>query len=154
MKRFIVLIIIGVILASSGCSWFRKTTQDTQQSQPKDEKLNQAFYGFPDVPVPKELKYSYERSFVFETQTLKAGIMFFSGDVDVQSLENYFKIYLIKYGWRFVNSYRYKDVILNFVKNDKTCNIKMTRSAFNTEVEIWVGPADSQGTKQNPPYDK
>ncbi len=154
MKRFIVLVIIGVILTSSGCSWFRKTTQDTQQSQSKDEKLNQAFYGFPDVPVPKELKYSHERSFVFETSSLKAGIMFFSGDVDVQSLENYFRIYLVKQGWRFVNSYRYKDVILNFVKDDKTCNIKMTRSAFNTEVEIWVGPADSHSMKQNTTHGK
>jgi len=37
---------------------------------------------------------------------------------------------------------------LNFIKDDKTCNIKMTRSVFNTEVEIWVGPADRQGVQQ------
>lgn len=151
MKKLVVLIIVGIIMVSSGCTWFRKTPQDTntQQVQPKDEKLNQVFYGFPDVPIPKELTYSNEKSFVFETPNLKAGIMFFYGDVDMQSLENYFRIYFVKHGWRFVNSYRYKDVILNFVKDDKTCNIKMTRAAFNTEVEIWVGPADRYSMGQN-----
>ena len=84
---------------------------------------------------------------------VKAGIMVFDGNVDMQSLENYFRIYLPKNGWRFVNSYRYKDVILNFVKENKTCNIKMSRGVFNTEVEIWVGPVDKtsiQGKEAEP----
>lgn len=148
MRKAIILFIIIGLLTVSGCSWFRKSSQDAPQAQPKSETLNQAFYGFPDVPVPKELTYVSERSFVFETSNLKAGIMFFNGDVEMQSLENYFKIYLQKNGWRFVNSYRYKDVILNFTKDDKTCNIKMTRATFNTEVEIWVGPADRPGMQK------
>ncbi|MCX8109954.1 MAG: hypothetical protein N3D15_01705 [Syntrophorhabdaceae bacterium] len=146
MKKIVILVIIG-LLVLSGCTWFKKTPDDPQ-ARPKDEKINQVFYGFPDVPLPKELKYVSEKSFVFETSNLKAGVMFFNGDVEMQSLENYFKVNLVKNGWRFVNSYRYKDVVLNFIKDDKTCNIKMTRSAFNTEVEIWVGPVDRYGQQQ------
>jgi len=146
MKK-IVLLVIVIALVFSGCTWFKKTSQDPQ-AQPKEERINQVFYGFPDVPIPKELRYISEKSFVFETSNLKAGVMFFNGDVDIQSLENYFRVNLVKNGWRFVNSYRYKDVVLNFIKDDKTCNIKMTRSVFNTEVEIWVGPADRQGVQQ------
>lgn len=145
MKKAIIFLILALFIFS-GCSWFR-TTQDSRQTAQKSETVNQVFYGFPDVPVPKELNYLSERSFVFETPNVKAGIMVFDGNVDMQSLENYFRIYLPKNGWRFVNSYRYKDVILNFVKEGKTCNIKMSRGAFNTEVEIWVGPAD-KGTPQ------
>lgn len=146
MKKIVLLVIISA-LVFSGCTWFKKTPQDAQ-AQPKSEKINQVFYGFPDVPIPKELTYVSERSFVFETSNLKAGVMFFNGDVDMQSLENYFRVNLVKNGWRFINSYRYKDVVLNFTKDDKTCNIKMTRAAFNTEVEVWVGPADRHGSQQ------
>jgi hypothetical protein len=49
---------------------------------------------------------------------------------------------MVKNGWRFVNSYQYKDLILNFVKEDKSSNIRATREAFTTQVEIWVGPLD------------
>ena len=49
---------------------------------------------------------------------------------------------MAKNGWRFVNSYKYDNVILNFLKEDKASNIRITRDAFSTEVEIWVGPVD------------
>ena len=45
-----------------------------------------------------------------------------------------------KNGWRFVNSYKFNDIILNFVKDDKSSNIRMSREAFTSQVEIWVGP--------------
>ncbi|MCX7965179.1 MAG: hypothetical protein N2596_00940 [Syntrophorhabdaceae bacterium] len=141
MKKTWIFLFLALFIFS-GCAWFNKTTPDGKKATQKSETVNQVFYGFPDVPVPKELNYLSEKSFVFETPNVKAGIMVFDGNVDMQSLENYFRIYLPKNGWKFVNSYRYKDVILNFVKEGKTCNIKMTRGAFNTEVEIWVGPAD------------
>jgi len=147
MKKICIILCLAFFVLS-GCAWFNKTTQDTKQTQ-KSETVNQVFYGFPDVPVPKELTYLSEKSFVFETPNVKAGIMVFDGNVDMQSLENYFRIYLPKNGWRFVNSYRYKDVILNFVKEDKTCNIKMSKGTFiNTEVEIWVGPVDKTSVQK------
>lgn len=146
MKKACFFLLLALFIFS-GCTWFNKTTQDSKQTTQKSETVNQVFYGFPDVPVPKELNYLSEKSFVFETPNVKAGIMVFEGNVDMQSLENYFRIYLPKNGWRFVNSYRYKDVILNFVKEGKTCNIKMSRGAFNTEVEIWVGPADKSSSQ-------
>ena len=30
---------------------------------------------------------------------------------------------MVKNGWRFVNSYQYNDLILNFVKEDRSSNI-------------------------------
>lgn len=141
MKKGLVLLILALFVFS-GCALFNKSTKDSKESTQKSETINQVFYGFPDVPIPKELTYLSEKSFVFETPSVKAGIMVFEGNVDIQSLENYFRVYLPKNGWKFINSYRYKDVILNFIKEGKTCNIKMTRAPFNSEIEIWVGPAD------------
>ena len=142
MKKIFILSFI-MLLAFSGCTLFQKgTTGSEGTTQPRQEVANQAFYGFPDIPVPKELTYVPEKSFIYENPAMRAGVMFLNGNVDMQSLENYFKINMAKNGWRYVNSFRYKDVVLNYQKEDRTCNIKMSRGAFQTEVEIWVGPAE------------
>jgi hypothetical protein len=141
MRKIAVLFCIMVLFVS-GCTLFQKPVKD-ETTQPGPGTLNQTFYGFPDIPVPSELNFVKEKSFVYEAANLRVGVMCLSGNVDLQSLENYFKINMIKNGWRFVNSFKFKDVTLNFIKDDKTCNIKMVKDSFNAEVEIWVGPVSS-----------
>jgi hypothetical protein len=140
--RAIAVFIVVAMFVFSGCRTVNTTTDKDDPSKAKFEALNQTFYGFPDVPVPKELKFDKNKSFIYETQTLRVGVLVLSGNVDLDSLENYFKVNMAKNGWRFVNSFKFKDVTLNFVKEDKTCNIKMSRDVFSSTVEIWVGPAD------------
>jgi hypothetical protein len=130
-----------MLLVFSGCALFQKNGSENPPPA-KQEGPNQVFYGFPDVPVPKELSIVNGKSFVYETPTFKAGVLSFDGDVDPQSLENYFKVNMAKNGWKYINSFRYKDVVFNYIKEDKTCNIKISRGAFSTDVEIWIGPAD------------
>lgn len=135
-----------MLLLCSGCTLFQKYNL-SGPSEPKQEGPNQAFYGFPDVPIPQELTLIGDRSFVYETSVFKTGVLFFTGNVDLQSLENYFKINMPKNGWRYVNNIRYKNIILNYVKDDKTCNIRISKDTFTADVEIWVGPAE-KGTIQ------
>jgi len=140
MRKFVVLSVVFA-LAFGGCALFQKAGPESP-TQTKQEGPNQIFYGFPDLPVPKELAFVNEKSFIYETPTFRAGVLFLTGNVDLASLENYFKVNMSKNGWRYINSFRYKDVVLNYVKEDKTCNIKMSRGAFMSDVEIWIGPAD------------
>lgn len=141
--RQIVVVLFIMLLFFSGCTLFQKPVAEETQQPKQEAPLNQAFYGFPDIPVPKELEFVRDKSFVYETVNLRAGVMYLTGNVDLQSLENYFKVNMIKNGWKFVNSFKFRDVALNFVKDDKTCNIKMSKNGFNAEVEIWIGPSSS-----------
>ena len=131
----------AAVLFLSGCAAFRQQepTQQTDQVQ-----ANQTYYGFTDVSVPQELELVRDRTFVYEAGTLKAGVLVFKGNVELSSLESYFKANMARSGWRLINTFRYKDVALNFAKEDRTCNIKMSRSSFTTEVEIWVGPTGKE----------
>ncbi|MCX8023218.1 MAG: hypothetical protein N2745_10650 [Syntrophorhabdaceae bacterium] len=129
-----------ILITFSGCAYFQKQVKD-ETPPSKQETINQVFYGFPDIPIPKELEFVRDKSFIYETVSLRAGVMYLTGNVDLQSLENYFKVNMIKNGWRFVNSFKFREISMNFSKEDKTCNIKMSRSGFSSEVEIWVGPA-------------
>jgi hypothetical protein len=139
MRKTVILLFV-MLLVFSGCAMFKESKSQEGQPQYKSEPPNQAFYGFPDIPIPKELNYASDRSFVYETPTLKVGVIAFDGNVELQSLENYFRIQMVKNGWKFINSFRYRDTVLNFSKEGKTCNIKMSRNPFSTAVEIWVGP--------------
>jgi hypothetical protein len=148
MKKIIILSCVMLLLCS-GCTLFQKYNLSSGPSEPKQEGLNQVFYGFPDVPTPQELNLISDRSFVYETSALKTGVLFLSGNVEIQSLENYFKINMPKNGWRYVNNIRYRNIILNYVKDDKMCNIRISKDTFSADVEIWVGPVE-KGTFQRP----
>lgn len=154
MKKLSLVFVI-LFLVATGCALFdksAKTDPPAGTSPPRYEPLNQAFYGFPDVPVPKELTFVPEKSFVYETMNLRVGVMILRGNVDLQSLENYFKVNMLKNGWRFVNSFKFRDIAMNFAKEDRTCNIKMNKESFSAEVEVWVGPATALTAPQ--PADK
>jgi PBP1b-binding outer membrane lipoprotein LpoB len=144
MRKFVVccsaLLLLGFLF--SGCATWNKMTGSEEQNTPKtmNEPLNQAFYGFPDIPVPKELSLVQNKSFVYETQTMRVGVLVFSGNVDLPSLEDYFKVNMTRNGWKFVNSFKYRDTSLNFVKEDKTANIRIIKTTFGSETEIWIGP--------------
>ncbi len=145
MKKGMVLL-VAVMLLLSACALTEKITgKEETTPRAKPEGPNVAYYTFPDIPVPKELTFVREKSFIYETPTVKAGVLLLNGNVDVASLENYFKTNMVKNGWRFVNSYKYNDVILNFAKEERSSNIRMVRDTFTTTVEIWVGPTDRSG---------
>ncbi|MDR2017963.1 MAG: hypothetical protein LBQ00_03675 [Syntrophobacterales bacterium] len=146
MRRIIVacfalLIVISVI---SGCATIDRWSGRDDTSKSKSDLPNQVFYGFPDIPIPTELTYETDKSFIYETQTMRVGILVLSGNVEPQSVEDYFKVNMAKNGWRFVNSFKFRgDISANFTKDEKTVALKVSRTPFTTEVEIWVGPAAS-----------
>jgi PBP1b-binding outer membrane lipoprotein LpoB len=142
--RKVIICLVALSFLATGCAGWNRMTGQEEKPKPKTEGLNQAFYSFPDIPVPKELTLNRDKSFVYETQAFKAGVLVLSGKVEIESLENYFKVSMMKNGWRFINSYKYSDVIFNFMKDDKSANIRMNADTFNTHVEIWVGPIQQE----------
>jgi len=153
MKKGIVILAL-FLLFGSGCALTQKhavSGPTDEKEKPKTEVPNVVFYTFPDIPVPKELTLVREKSFIYETPSFKAGVLILTGNVEMGSLENYFKANMSKNGWRLVNGYQYNDLILNFSKEDKASNIRATRDAFTTQVEIWVGPIDKV---VQPPVDR
>jgi hypothetical protein len=141
MKKWTVLVLV-VLLLTTGCSWFKRMTGQEEQQVPKSEAPNVTYYSFPDIPIPKELELIRDKSFVYETSNLRTGLLVLSGNVDINSLDQYFRTNMAKNGWRFINSFKYATVILNYMKEDKAAHIRLSRENFSTWVEIWVGPLD------------
>ena len=153
-KSFVLVFAISLMFAGWGCAMFQKQeTPNTPAPTKGSQGFNQQFYGFPDVPIPSEVSIVNDRSFVYEAPGFKAGVIVFSGNVDPASLENYFKLNMTKNGWRYINGFRYKDIVLNYMKEDRMCNIRVSRGTFQTELEVWVGPADKDFTMKPGPGD-
>ena len=141
MKKWAVLGLV-VLLLATGCATMKSWTGEEETPASKSEAPNVAYYSFPDIPVPKELELNRGKSFVYETSNLRTGVLVLKGNVDVNSLEEYFRTNMAKNGWRFLNGFKYATVILNYTKEDKAAHIRVSRESFSTLVEIWIGPLD------------
>ena len=141
MKKWAVLV-LAVLLLATGCETIKRYTGQEEKPLPKSETPNVTYYSFPDIPIPKELELVRDKSFVYETSNLRTGVLVLSGNVDINSLEQYFRTNMAKNGWRFMNGFKYATVILNYTKEDKAAHIRISRENFSTWVEIWVGPLD------------
>jgi hypothetical protein len=142
MKKWAVLVLVVLLLATGCSTWNRLTGQEEQQPLSKTEAPNVAYYSFPDIPVPKELDLVRDKSFVYETANVRTGLLVLKGNVDINSLEQYFRTNMAKNGWRFINGFKYATVILNYMKEDRAAHIRISRETWSTWVEIWVGPLD------------
>ena len=142
MKKCAALLLAVLLLAGCASTWNKLTGQENQQSGPKSEAPNVAYYSFPDIPIPKELGLERDKSFVYETSSLRTGVLVLKGNLDVNSLEEYFKANMAKNNWKFLNGFKYATVILNYTKDDRAAHIRISREYWSTWVEVWVGPLD------------
>lgn len=155
MKKVLISVCLILSIVLTGCAYLQKNKLAEGQKEGKEGiGLNQVFYNFPDIPIPKELELVSDKSFIYESPAIRAGVLLLRGNVDVESLQNYFKVNMSKNGWRFVNSFRFKDITMNYAKDDKTCTIKISREGFSTDVEISVGPQSGFPVLQRSPEGK
>ena len=96
------------------------------------------YYDFEDVPVPAEMQLNTDKSFVFQTTEFAAGLLAFSGRVELDSLISFFRIKLPDDGWRFLSSIKSPKTILFFQKEKRLCIITIISKAFTTDAEILV----------------
>jgi hypothetical protein len=148
-RKSIIVLWLLIILSATwmGCS---TTVKERQLGQPAGGATGEMTSGgeetgkyyFDDVQVPSELNYKPNKSFIYETPGFKAGNLVFSKwRLDVDSLIDFFNYQMEKDNWKVVNSFKGKESILNFLKPDKSCTIKIVEKWYGTTVvEIRVGP--------------
>jgi len=142
-KRKGVYILFALLLLSlvyAGCQ--STVTERREEPVKREGEAAGKYYHFDDVRIPGELNYKQNRSFVYETPRFKTGILIFTKwRLDVESLVDFFNYQMEKDNWKLVNSFKGKESILNFLKPEKTCTIKIGNNWYSmTEVEIRVGP--------------
>ena len=59
-------------------------------------------------------------------------------DIDINSLAEFFIASMPKNGWKMAGSAKYKNVLLAFVKPNKTCTIAINDSEFGLKTDVFV----------------
>src|SRR4030043_2414169 len=120
-----VMVLLSVVLlglAWMGCS---TTVKERQRGQPVTEATGEAKaegegmgkYYLDDVRVPSELNYKANKSFVYETQRFKAGLLHFTKwRLDALSLIDFFTFNMEKDHWKLGKGFKGKEAFLHFLK--------------------------------------
>jgi len=95
---------------------------------------------FSDLLLPSELSWDREKSMLVRTDSFAGGVLQYTGRVDIASLSDFFSNNMPKNGWKLAGSAKYKNILLAFIKQNKTCTILLSEDKLlmRTEVTIYV----------------
>lgn len=128
-------------LSCAAESRFQKKNGSEENGISLNKGLVPLYYDFSDVLVPGELKIDRQASFIYQTAGLSAGVMIFSGNVEINSLISFFTNNMIKDDWQEISSIRSARTLMLFKKENRWCVITISKSdLFSMNVEIWVAP--------------
>ncbi len=141
---FRTLAAVSVALILAGCPAALTPKKSTEPLAPQ--------YRFEDVSVHPKLKIDSGESFIFETRSLKAGILVYHGGESVTEVVEFFKAEMPKHAWRLINAIEAKGIVsMNFDKEGWSALIRVSRSTLTTDVEITIGPKDAAAPVPRPP---
>lgn len=142
-NRLLVCMLLILLLVGVGCATMKKSEDISGETSEKKSEVKgptPVYYDFTDVLIPAELTLDKKSSFVYSTPSFSAGVLVFEGYVQGESLVNFFTTNMAKDGWTLKSSFRYRRVILNFEKGQRSCLVTVAEFPLNTKVEIWVAP--------------
>ena len=142
-KRGSLVCLVSLLLLGLGCATLQKSENTSRETEGKKSEIKgpaPVYYDFADILIPAELSLDKKNSFVYSTPSFSAGVLVFEGYVQGESLVNFFTTNMPKDGWTLKSSFRYRRVILNFEKDQRSCLISVAEYPLKTGVEIWVAP--------------
>ncbi|MFH1090187.1 MAG: hypothetical protein V1742_01325 [Pseudomonadota bacterium] len=140
--RLALALVLLMILSLTGCEWLDAAAGKKTSPPPPPPPPSGTYLDFEDVKMPQGLTLDREGSFVYESQTIKAGVLSLSGSQKVGELLDFFQKNMPLDGWKQLSSFKYRKNILIYTKPDKVCLIVVIYPPpFNlVTLEIWVSP--------------
>ena len=103
---------------------------------------------FTDILIPSEFDWDREKSMIVRTDSFAGGVLQYTGRVDITSAADFFSNNMPRNGWKLAGSTRYKNILLAFIKPNKTCTVVLTENKLlmRTEIAIYVAEDISAGS--------
>jgi len=105
-----------------------------------------------DITLPVELVWDRKDSMVIKTESFRGGIFSYKGRAEMLSLKDYMVESMKDNKWRLVGETSSKNIMLAFVKPNKTCMIVISEGMFSkTEMKLYVAiDKTGGGSSYNP----
>ncbi len=137
MKRTLLLV---PFLMFVSCA-MTQTQQDVGVSTQKQE-INREVFG--DIPVYPGFKLVYNKSFTYQSGSIKVGRLVFTGTASIVDVVNFYRKSLKELGWDLVSSYTYeKSAFMDFLSPDRSLQISLEKEFSGLKLVIQVGPRES-----------
>ncbi len=132
---FAILFLAIALLPLTGCS-DKATSTEEQAGMPPVS----VFAGdLKDIELPVELEWQRDKSMTIKTESFNGGIWHYAGRVEPLSLKDYIINAMHNNKWKLVGESTSHDILLAFVKHNKSCMIIISDSKFGkTELTLHV----------------
>ena len=151
----VLLLILVFVFTLYGCSTVQSSSPTSLGTGSEIGLTAPLTLDFEDIPIPAELKKDQNKSFIFETSSIKTAIIYydsFPGYLDHSSLVIFFKNNMVAHGWKLIDLYNYKEANLSFEKGNRMCHITIFDKFLQTKVVVKVGQmSQSEPAKENRP---
>jgi len=148
-------LVIGIlaIFILSGCMGNKAAVASGAGSTPDALPAVPGFAGdIQDIVLPAELEWDRKNSMGIKTESFRGGVYVYTGSVAVMSLKDYMVASMQDNKWKQVGETASKDVMLAFVKPNKTCMMVISEGgAFSkTRLTFYVTIDKTAATSLNP----
>ncbi len=145
-----IFMILATLLLTSGCA---NTIGKTQISS--DDSALPPVSGFADdiqdIVLPTDMEWKRDKSMTIKTESFRGGVWYYTGRVEVVSLKDFMTNSMKDNKWKLVGEATSKDVMLAFVKPNKTCMMVIADEAFGkTSLTLYVTIDKTAATALNP----
>ena len=134
----------------SGCI-FGLGSSDEEMAAAPIEETNQPFYhySYRQILLPFGLELDKKESFFVDTDSFTGGHLRYIGQLEIESLAEFFINTMPKNKWKKVYSSVSGRMLQAYSREGRTCIIKITETNFKTYVDIYV--SDIVGNDKNDP---
>jgi len=149
-RLFFILMILATLVLTSGCA---NTIGKSQLSS--DDSALPPVSGFADdiqdIVLPTDMEWQRDKSMTIKTESFRGGVWYYTGRVEVVSLKDFMINSMKDNKWKLVGEATSKDVMLAFVKPNKTCMMVIADEAFGkTSLTLYVTIDKTAATALNP----
>jgi len=139
---------MALILISTGCS---SNNSKLGGDVPGLPQVSSFADDIKDISLPSELDWDRKNSMVIKTESFRGGIFTYRGRAEVMSLKDYMVASMQDNKWRLVGETASKDIMLAFVKPNKTCMVVISDGVLGkTEMKLYVAIDKTNTGGQNP----
>ena len=123
LRTILVFALAIILLSTAGCAT-RKRSNPSMDPSGLDGAMPQISSfadDIRDIPIPAELKWQRNDSMAIKTESFRGGVLVYTGNASILSLRDYMVAAMRDNQWRMVGETASKDIMLAFVKPNKTC---------------------------------
>jgi len=127
--RCCLLLLIAGGFSSCSMGGNSKTVDTPAVSESELAPVTTMVESYGDIELPIEMTLQSKKSMAMRTDSFKGGIHVFTGNVQISSLRDYIVASMRNHKWKMVGEASYNNVMLAFVKPNKTCMVVLSEGS-------------------------